>query len=228
MTMPDWDSFDRIQDFPFPEVALSELKRYVQSLHEFLPHISDQKIVRLKAKIKAEFDPVAIGEMESEIERISEDGSSLLPRLVWGGVLVSTCAAYEFGVEQVLRHWQTETCYTTRFSTKRGEDFITSAERYSEQHVGIPLLPSSSHRSVLSHLKGLRNSFVHKGSRLQSLSSELKRAIAKQEHVGVSLKIADECWVANARSAAFFLLQAESAVKDFSSAALRKCLEHRK
>ena len=67
MTTLDWDSFDRMQDFPCPESALSELKRYVQSVHEFLPIIPDQKIIRLRAKIKAEFDPVAIGEMESEI-----------------------------------------------------------------------------------------------------------------------------------------------------------------
>jgi len=172
--MPDWDTFDRIQDFPCPEIALSELKRYVQSIHEFLPHISDQKIIRLRAKIKAEFDPVAIGEMESEIERISEDGSLLLPRLVWGGVLVSTCAAYEFGVEQVLKHWQAETGYKTKFFVARGEDFLTSAERYSEQHIRIPLLPSANHRKVLSHLKGLRNSYVHKGSRVRTLSHDLR------------------------------------------------------
>jgi len=225
MTMPEWDTFDRIQDFPFPEVALSELKRYVQSIHEFLPHISEQKIIRLRAKIKAEFDPIAIGEMESEIVRITHDGTLLLPHLVWGGVLVSTCAAYEFGVEQVLKHWQMETRYKTKFAAVRGEDFLTSAERYSEQHVSIPLLPSPNHHKILSHLKGLRNSYVHKGSRVQTLSHGLRRSIEKQEHIGVSLEVVDECWVANVRSAVFFLLQAENAVKDFSAAALKKCME---
>lgn len=226
MSDPDWDSFDRMQEFPFPEVALAELKRYVQSVHEFLPHISDQKIVRLRAKISAETDPVAIGEMESEVERISEDGALLLPRLVWGGVLVSTCAAYEFGVEQVLKHWQKETDHKAKFAVEKGKDFITSAEQYAEHHIHIPLLPSAHHRRVLSQLKGLRNSYVHRGSRFNTLSRDLRESIEKQENIGVTLSVVGECWVANARSAAYFLLSAENAVTDFSTVALRKCLEH--
>jgi hypothetical protein len=126
-----WETFDQLQDFPFPATAFSELKRYVKSVHELLPHISDQQAVRLKAQLAIATDPVVVGELESELERIRVDGSALLPRLVWGGVLVSTYAAFEYGVEQVLRHWQTTARHRIGFAQGR-EDFLTAAERYTE------------------------------------------------------------------------------------------------
>jgi hypothetical protein len=221
---PDaWDTFDRIQDFPFPETAFFELKRYVRSVHEFLPHISEQQTVRIEAQLAAESDPVSIGELKSNLQGVREDGSELLPRLLWGGVLVSTYAAFEFGVGQVLKHWQTTVRNKPRFVQERG-DFLIAAERYAQHYLKISLFSSAEHRRVISQLKGLRNSFVHKGSKVATLPKDLRAALEQQEHIGLSLERADECWIANARAAVFFLLRAEEVVRAFSHAALDRCL----
>lgn len=73
---------------------------------QIIPHATDQQAARLRARIKTETDPVAIGEFEGELEAVMHDASAILPRLVWSGVLVSMYAAFEYGVHRILDHWR--------------------------------------------------------------------------------------------------------------------------
>jgi len=113
------DMLDQLCDFPWPIGAFSELKRYIRVVNEFLPYSTAQQVVRLKACINSEDDPVAIGEFKSNIESLTVDESSVIPRLVWGGALVSVYAAFEFGVESVFRHWQTVSNHPIPFEKKK-------------------------------------------------------------------------------------------------------------
>ena len=101
-----FEDFDLICDFPWAIDSLAELKRFVRVVHQFIPHATDQQAARLRARIKTETDPVAIGEFEGELEAVMHDASAILPRLVWSGVLVSMYAAFEYGVHRILDHWR--------------------------------------------------------------------------------------------------------------------------
>ncbi len=217
---------DQLSDFPWPAAAFSELRRYVRVVNEFLPHATIQQAVRLKAQIKSEVDPVAIGEFESALENIKVDELTVLPRLVWGGVLVSVYAAFEYGIESIFRHWQISTEYPFQFK-KGHKDFLSSAEVYAETQIGIQLFLNHVQRERLLELKDLRNSYVHRGGQVSTLSKRLETGIKNKSHFGLALEIIDGQWVANARSVAFYLLEAERAIRLFSDAAVEKCMLHR-
>lgn len=218
-----WE-FDELCEFPWPNAPFVDLKRYVRSVYEFLPHVSSQQEVRLQARVRAESDPVAIGEFKSEIELVRNSGSIVLPRVIWGGVLVSIYSAYEFGVESVLHYWRqsTNNLAAIKFEPKR--DFLKCAEDYTRLHLGIPLFVNDRQRTRLNELRTLRNSFVRRGSRFSTLPRKLQAAISSKEHSGLSLDESDGQWIANARSAAFYLLMAERAIKTFGDEAVEKCL----
>lgn len=141
---------------------------------EFFPYLTAQQVVRLTARIKSEVNPVAVSEFESEIKSLKDDESIALPRLVWGGVLVSINAAFEFGVESVFRHWQTITAHSIPFKQEPKKDFLSSARNYAQDHIGIKLFSTPVQKERLDELKQLRNSFVHKGGQLSTLSPKLR------------------------------------------------------
>lgn len=223
-----WWEFDELCEFPWSNAPFVELKRYIRSVHEFLPHVTAQREVRLQARIKTETDPVAIGEFESELEQVRNSESVVLSRLVWGGVLVSIYSAYEFGVESVLHYWQRSADHPVTFRLEPKRDFLQCAEEYTQRHVGIALFSKGVERARLNELKTLRNSFVHRGSQLSTLPRKLQAAVAKKEHPGVALAEHDGQWVANARSAAFYLLTTEHAIKSFGDGAVEKCLANKR
>jgi hypothetical protein len=223
-----WWEFEELCEFPWPNAPFVELKRYVRSVHEFLPHMTAQEEIRLRARIKIEGDPVAVGELESELELVRTAGTVVLPRLVWGGVLVSIYAAYEFGVESVLNYWKLTARHSVGFKLEPKRDFLQCAEEYSKRHLGAALFASDIQGVRLKELKTLRNSFVHRGSQLSTLPEKLRIAIARKEHPGLALEEAEGQWIANARSAAFYLLTAERTIKSFGEVALQKCLANSK
>lgn len=110
-----FEDFDLICDFPWAIDSLAELKRFVRVVHQFIPHATDQQAARLRARIKTETDPVAIGEFEGELEAVMHVASAILPRLVWSGVLVSMYAAFEYGVHRILDHWRVTVSRPTSF-----------------------------------------------------------------------------------------------------------------
>ena len=227
-TEDPFEDFDLICDFPWALDVFVDLKRLVRVVHQFMPHATDQQAVRLRARIKAETDPVAIGEFEGELEAVVREASTVMPRLVWGGILVSVYAAFEYGVHQTLNHWQATVGHPPLFAQRKGEDFLTSAEAYAQEHIRVPLFKNAKQQSRLSKLKYLRNSFVHNGSQLSTLRHELISKIEQKSHAGLSLEVVDGQWVANARSATFYLLLSETTIRPFGDLVLEKCLAHSK
>jgi len=221
-----FDEFDLICEFPFAMDAFAELRRYIRVVNDFVPHAAAQRGVRITARIKRESDPVALSEMESELETVVRDGATVLPRLVWGGVLVSLFAAFEFGVKRTLEHWRTSVGHTEEFKVLPRRDFLRCAESYAIEHIGVPLFESKAVRQTLLDLKSFRNSFAHGSGLLFDLPLNLIAAVNEQRHAGVSLEVEDGQWVGNARSAAYYLLSSERAIKAFGDHALEKCLAH--
>lgn len=218
--------FDLIGDFPFAIDAFAELRRYVCVVNDFILHVTDQQGVRIAASIKRESDPVALAEMEYELEAVARDGSTVLPRLIWGGILVSVFAAFEFGVRETLKHWQAVVGYSEEFRVLPRKDFIKSAELYAKEHIELPLFESQHVRQTLMNLKEFRNSFAHGSGLLSDLSSNLVTAINQRSHVSVSLEVEDGQWIGNARSTAYYLLSSERAIQTFGERVLEKCLTH--
>lgn len=218
--------FDLICDFPCAIDAFAELRRYIRAVNDFIPHVTDQQGIRITARIKRESDPVALDEMEYELETVARDGATVLPRLIWGGVLVSLFAAFEFGVRRILKHWQASVDHPNEFKVLPRKDFIKSAELYAQENIGLPLFNSQHIRQTLIDLKDFRNSFAHGSGLLSDLSINLVAAISQRIHPGVSLDIEDGQWVGNARSAAYYLLKSEKAINAFSECVLEKYLAH--
>lgn len=218
--------FDLICEFPFAVGAFAELRRYVQAVHQFLPHASAQQAIRVKARLQQDGDPVRTGELESELEVIDRDAAVTLPRVVWGGVLVSIFAAYENGVRNALRHWQQTTGFADEFKTLPRKDFLKSAEVYSTAHVAVPLFDNDQSRDVLVALKGFRNSFAHGSGLVSDLPTSLATAIAEGHRSGAWVEVVAGQWVGSARCAAYHLLWAERASKHFGDVVLERCLQH--
>jgi hypothetical protein len=221
------DEFDLRCEFPSIGGAFGELRRYVRAVHHFLPHSSAQQAVRLQARITRELDPVTAGELEHDLEVVINDEQVTLPRVVWGGVMVSVFATYENGARLALRHWQRTTTHTVEFRVLPRKDFLKSAEAYAKEHIGVPLFSSAFERDALWDLKAFRNSFAHGSGLLSDLSNRLQLAIAaKDRHAGVAMMVSEGQWVSNARSSAYYLLVAERSAKRFGETILEKCIEH--
>ena len=221
-----FSEFDLICEFPFAIGAFAELRRYVRAVHQFLPHASAQQAVRIEAHLKRETDPVRTGELEHELEVVGRDSVITLPRIIWGGVLVTIFAAYENGVRSALKHWQNTTGNSEEFHCLPRKDFLKSAEAYAKTHVGVTLFQSDISRETLTALKSFRNSFAHGSGLVSDLPDKLAADIHDNRHPGVTLEVVDGQWVANARSAAYYLLSAEGAIKQFGDVILEKCLQH--
>jgi len=220
--------FDLICDFPFAIDAFAELRRYIRAVNDFFPHVTAQQSVRITARIKRASDPVVQAEMESELEAVGHDGSIVLPRIVWGGVLVSVFAAFEYGVKKTLKHWQTTVEHTVEFKVLPRKDFLKSAEAYAADQMQLPLFKSPKVRQTLMDLKAFRNSFAHGSGLLSDLPPNLVTAINQHLHPGVSLEVEDGQWVGNARGAAYYLLNSERAINTFGDCVLEKCLAHKR
>ena len=218
--------FDLICEFPFALDAFAELRRYVRAINDFFPHIAAQQSVRITARIKQAPDSIAQAEMESELEAVGLDGAVVLPRIIWGGVLVSVFAAFEYGVKRTFKHWQTTVGHTVEFKVLPRKDFLKSAEAYADKQMQLPLFTSEALRQTLMDLKAFRNSFAHGSGLLSDLPSTLVAAVEQKQHPGVCLEVEDGQWVGNARSAAYYLLRSESAIKTFGECVLEKCLDH--
>lgn len=225
MTYP-FDEFDLICDYPFPDGAYAELRRYIRTVNEFLPHASAQKEIRIRAQIKSEEHPVTIGELESELESIKHDDATVLPRLVWGGVMVSIFAAFEYGIRQALKYWQISTKHQDEFKVLPRKDFLRSAQEYAANQIHLPLFESQAARATLQDLKSFRNSFAHGSGLIDDLPEALVASIKSRAHLGVTLEIEDGQWVGNARSAAYYLLHSERAIKTFGDKVFEACLAY--
>ncbi len=219
--------FDHLCEFPWPGVACSRLRRYIGAVNEFLPYSTAQQILRLEARVKTEVDPVSIDECKSEIENLREDGETLLPRLIWGGVLVSIYAAFEFDIERVFRHWKNVCSYPVQFKQESKKDFLSSAKAYAENQVGVQLFSAHRQYEKLNELKQLRNSFVHKGGQMDLLPEVLQKKIHNKVHPGVTLDVVGDQWVGNAQSVEFYLLVVEGVVRSFGEVMVEKCIYHK-
>ena len=222
-----FDDFDLVCDFPHSAGTFSELRRYVRAIHEFLPHASAQQAIRVGARLKQEDDSVRVGELAYELETINADSQVSLPRLIWGGVLVTVFGAYESSVIQTIRHWQKTTGHPEAFEKIGRRDILKVAKDYSDRHIGVALFEGEGLHHIVTELKSFRKSFAHGSGLLSDLPADLVAAIKRQKHPGVSMAVEDGKWVANARSAAFYLLNIEKASATFGSAVLGKCLAHR-
>lgn len=218
--------FDLACDFPWTEGSFNELHRYVRAVRDFLPHSSAQRSVRLRARINTTTDPVEIGEFESELEEVEQDAITVLPRLVWGGVLVAVYGSLEFGIERTLTHWHETVSYRPIFKKNRNESFLVSAEAYAKQHVNLNLFPSDTHRARLLDLSALRNSFAHGGGLLVDLPAKVADAVRAKAHLGVAFEMSEGQWVPNKDAALHYLHLAGGTLGPFGNAILAKCLAH--
>ena len=218
--------FDLLCDFPWTGGAFNDLKRYLRVVNEFLPHTTAQRTVRLNAQLKSERDPVTIGELESAVESVLRDGSTVFPHLVWGSLLVATYGVLEFGIIQTFDYWRKVVGHPVKFEKPSSKGFLSCAQAYAESQVQEPLFHSPSERSKLDHLSSLRNSFVHRESQMVTLPKALASAIATKAYIGASMEVVDGQWVANARSTAFYLLVSERIVHSFGNVVVEKCLHH--
>lgn len=216
--------FDLICEFPFAIDTFAQLRRYISAANDFIPHVTAQQGVRITARIKRASDPVSVAEMEAELEAVTRDGSTVLPRLIWGGILVSVFAAFEYGVKRTLKHWQATVGHSAEFRILPRKDFIKSAEIYTRDQIGLPLFNSQQTRNTLVDLKSFRNSFAHGSGLLSDLPENLVTAINQCRNPGVSLEVEDGQWVGNARSAAYYLLSSERAIQTFGESVLEKCI----
>lgn len=218
--------FDLACDFPWTEGSFAELHRYVRAVHDFLPHSSAQRAVRLRARIGATNEPVEIGEYESELEEVEQDATSVLPRLAWGGVLVAVYGSLEFGIKRTLAHWRQTVSCRPAFKKQRKESFLACAEVYAKQHMDLELFPSQTHRARLLELSALRNSFAHGGGLLTDLPVEVADAIRTKAHPGVAFEVSDGQWIPSEEAALYYLHLARGTLSPFGNAVLEKCHAH--
>jgi hypothetical protein len=223
------DPFEALEiacEFPFTSGAFDDLRRYVRAVHEFLPHSSAQQSIRIEAKLKGIDDPVRTGELEHELDVIAQDAQTTLPRIVWGGVLISIYAAYENATRTSMNHWQSTTKYPEPFRPPPGRDFLKFSAKYAQVNLHVDLFGDAQLRKKLFELKALRNSFVHTGGLLASLPETIAADIATKRHLGVSLEVQEDRWVGNARCAAYYLQVAEKATKYLEFAILGEVREY--
>jgi hypothetical protein len=218
--------FDLSCEFPFAVEAYAELRSYVRVVNEFISHSSAQQAVRIQSRLKREDDPVRLAELQFELETVKRDEAVVLPRIVWGGILVSIFAAYEHGVRSALRHWQRAAGHPIKFQCLPRKDFLRSAEQYAKESVGVLLFDNDRVGETIKELKSFRNSFAHGSGLLSDLPEKLVASIKEQRHPGVALQTIEGQWSANASSAAYYLVHSERTIQQFENGVLEKCLVH--
>ena len=170
--------FDFICEFPLATGAFTELRRYVRHIHEFLPHASAQQAIRLEARLQNEADPVAIGEIDYELERINIDSQVSLPRLIWGGTLVTIFGAYENSVTNAVRYWQMITKHQNEFAKVGKRDVLKTVSQYSQSNIGVALFQTQQLEQAITELKCFRRSFAHgSGLLLKKSCSQISCAV---------------------------------------------------
>ena len=94
-------------DFPWSGPQFAHLGRLITSVDQFLEVALDLQAKDIENEISLETDPVAVGEMSSELAGMHDDDWSATQRVVWGGLLVTIYAAFESGLEQIFEQYRT-------------------------------------------------------------------------------------------------------------------------
>ncbi len=216
------DVLDLLTDFPHSAGAFAEMQRYIKQVSQFADFPSAQIVTRLQAELKRTNDPVREGELQYEIEVAEADGRSVVPRIVWGSILVAIYATFEAGVKAALMHWGANIPGAKAFECKRQGQFLNVAAEYATEQVGVALFSTPSLKADVLDLKTLRNSFAHSAGRVPSRRAELQQAIERSCARGHPILIEGDTWITTPRAAAFYFLRAQQASRVFSAAVMEK------
>lgn len=203
------DEFDilveKAAEFPPLDGRLSALESYVNNLEEFINVTCDQTEIRLKAHANREEDPVAQAEIESEALQLQSIGRLEFSSTICGSVLVSVYFAYEASVTKIFNHLARKKSLVSfdgfkekqikRIKEQNGDkvNFLLVADTYSHEILRISLFGNRSGYFVLEELRGLRNSYVHNGCSLESLSERTNENI-KNGKYELALCYGDSKW----------------------------------
>jgi hypothetical protein len=215
------DAFDADCDFPWQDGAFNHLERYIVSVDQSLTLAHDLQTKALRDAIAVATHPVALGELQYELARLEGEDEVSNQRLVWGGLLVSIYAMFEYGLEQIFEHWRLVT-NGPAFKTKGGEDIVSAAVRHSTDCMELRLFETTSERDCLNQLRTLRKSFVHKGGKITAIPPNLWTIIQSRKNLGFPLEIVDERWCANVFASQYYLDGTYQVMRRFSRAVSAK------
>jgi hypothetical protein len=188
------DLVEKSANFPSLDGRFAALEFYIDSLSEFINFTCDQTELRLKAQIRREVAPVSQAETESRLIQLQETGRLEFSSTICGSVLVSIYFAYEASVVSIFNHLAQEKSLTSFENYKRKEkdrikkdnngklNFLVLADTYSLEELGFSLFGKALNKSVLEELRMLRNSYVHNGCTLDSLSDRTKQNIVNGKY----------------------------------------------
>lgn len=216
------DVLDLLTEFPHAAGAFAEMRRYVRLVSQFSDFPTAQAAARLKAELKSTTDPVREGELQYRIEVAERDAKLIVPRIVWGSILVAVYATFETGVKGALAHWGRSVPGAAAFDCKGTGQFLKVARKYAETEVQVELFPNPGLKSIVLELKAFRDSFAHSAGQMPIRRTELHSSIEKSRVRGYPIAVEDNMWIAPPRAVAFYLLQAERAYKLFSEAVMEK------
>lgn len=229
------DSFDELVEkasrFPRRDSRFYALATYIDSLSEFINVTCDQTELRLRAQIRRESDPVSQAELESELIELQANGRLKYSSTICGSVLVSIYFAYEASVVTIFNHLAQNRSSSTFDNYKKSQtrennkkpSFLEVASTYSSEVLGISLFSKSLSSNILEELRMLRNSYVHNGCSLDSISERTKQNILNGK-IKKALGHIGSRWYITPTGVSLFFEETHKSFKYFERRAIDKAL----
>lgn len=230
--MHDFDEpVEKAAKFPQLDSRFTALEFYVNGLSEFIAVTCDQTELRLKAQIRREMDPVSQGELESELIELQETGRLEFSSTICGSVLVSIYFAWEASVAKIFTYLAQDKSLPTFENFKKTQNkenngkqsFLALASAYSSDVLKIPLFDKALSLRLLEELRTLRNSYVHNGCSLDSISDRTRQNILNGKY-SKALGYIDSKWYITPAGVSLFFKETHESFKNFQRRAIEQAI----
>jgi hypothetical protein len=179
--MFDFD-LDRIfaePDYPWLRISgtLSAVEEYLKLLDQYVPHISDQTLVRFLAEFKKKVAYTHPEDLETDLHRVKSLTEDLVPLFFHGAFVIALWAAFECAIIELADYARKKEGARLVLSDLREPNTRRRLELYLESVMRCKLTITSTLSEQIENLQLIRNCLAHANGDLTQQRDDRRKKI---------------------------------------------------
>lgn len=166
-------------DYPWLEItrSISAVDQYLKLLNDFLPHITDQTMLRFMAEFEKKLSCSHPEDLAIDLEGLRELTEETVPLFFYGSFIIALWAAFESSLNDIAAYVQKKEHSPLRLSELREQNIGRKLALYIESVMRRPLeIPNTLSKDIES-LQLIRNCLAHANGDLRQQKEERRRNI---------------------------------------------------
>jgi hypothetical protein len=188
MTASIEELYRRSVTFPGPTVRMLGLEEVRGALEEQLDVLSNQRRVRLDARLKRDAHAMAEDDIEHLRYQLQRTVDELFPKVFRGGFIIYLWTVFESCINDLADYVRRERNVPFGLQELRAPDFLKQMDLFFSRVLQLPAFPDQMIRAKLAELKDLRSALVHHDGDVDQIPRSLRgKTPAEYERKGLLL-----------------------------------------